>query len=76
MTLKQIADAIIQYDNTFACRIQHKKNQILVTCADWPDEVVVLLSPYYQRRLVDGCFSQNDLEEIFIEIDRIRLYGM
>lgn len=76
MTLKHLADLIVQHDNTFACRVQHKKNQILVKCADWPDEVILLLSPYYQQRLSDGSFSQDDLEGIYAEIDRIRLYGM
>lgn len=76
MTLRKLADLIVQHDNTFACRIQTKKNQILVKCADWPDEVIILLSPYYQQRLTEGSFDQNDLEGIFAEIDRIRLYGM
>lgn len=76
MNLKEIAAAVVQYDSTFACRVQHKKNQIVVKCADWPDETVLLLSPYYQQRVFNGTFNKEDLENLFVEVDRIREYGM
>ena len=76
MTLKDIARQVVQYDDTFSCKIQRNKNQILVTCNDWPDEVVTLLSPYYQDKIARQAFSQKDLEGILAEVDRIRLYGI
>lgn len=76
MTLKEIAAQILTHDETFACKIQNKKTQILVKCNDWPDETVVLLSPYYQQRIADGLFDQNDMDAVLIEVDRIRRFGM
>ena len=76
MTLKEIAEAVVQHDSSFACKIQRKKNQIIVTCADWPDECSVLLSPYYQQHVADGTFGQKELDGILVEVDRIRKYGM
>lgn len=76
MTLKEIAAAVIEHDPTFACKIQKKKNQIVVTCTDWPDECVHLLSPYYQQLVLLGAFDEDDLAGLLTEVDRIRKYGM
>lgn len=76
MKLKDIAVAVLARHNDFTCKVQHSKNQIVVQSSSWPEETVLLLSPFYQQKLKNETFTEDDLEAILIESDRIQEKGM
>lgn len=76
MNIKQVAQAVVDYDERISCKVLQKKNQILVRCSVWPDEIITLLSPHYQLRLAAGEFGAKELDGVLSEIDRIIRYGM
>jgi hypothetical protein len=47
-----------------------------VQSSSWPEETVLLLSPFYQQKLKNETFTEDDLEAILIESDRIQEKGM
>lgn len=76
VTLREVAQGIVSYDESFSCRIRPKLMQIEVRCSSWPDETTVLLSPYYQNKLREGTFCENDMDGVLAEIDRIKRFGI
>lgn len=76
MSIKEIARRIVQHDESFSCRIRPKLTQIELKCSLWPDETVRLLSPYYQAKIRGGTFDEGDLENVLIEVDRIKRFGV
>lgn len=75
MKLKDIAVAILAKYDDFTCKVQNKKNQIVVQSSLWPNETVHLLSPYYQEKLRNNEFTEKDLENVLVEADRIHTKG-
>ena len=74
-TLRDIAKAVVQSDERVTCKIQTSKNQIIVKTTTFPDEVVVLLSPYYQDKLEKGTLNKEDIEALLVETQRIIKIG-
>lgn len=71
ITIRDIAKAIVQSDERLSCKIMTKQNQIVVKTTTFPDEVVYLLSPYYQAKLKAGTITEQDVEALLIESERI-----
>lgn len=71
ITIRDIAKAIVQSDERLSCKILTKQNQIVVKTTTFPDEVVYLLSPYYQAKLKAGAITEQDIEALLIESERI-----
>lgn len=76
MSIKEIAQRIVQHDESFSCRIRNKLTQIEVRCSDWPNETILLLSPYYQSKIREGAFDEGDMEGLLAEVDRIKRFGI
>lgn len=75
MKLSEISKAIQDYNEHLTCKVQRKKNQILVQSDACEGETALLLSPYYQQKLENDTFTQDDLEELKVEADRIYKIG-
>ena len=75
MKIKEIAIAVLQQHEEFTCKIQRKNNQLLLQSSNWPDETFCLLSPTYQNKIRDDSFTENDLQEVLIEAERIFMTG-
>lgn len=75
MKLSDICKAIQAHNEHLTCKVQRKKNQILVQSNACEGETAVLLSPYYQQKLENDTFTIGDLEELKVEADRIYKSG-
>lgn len=69
-SLKEILKAVIEADDNLSGTCSNKTNQILLKTKTFPDEVMCLLSPYYQERITSGKFNDLDLKEIIGEAKR------
>lgn len=72
MKLKEIAQTVTNYAPGLSCKTQPRKHQIIL---QYEEEVIYLLSPYYQERLANDKFDAKDMAAILIEVDRIMRYG-
>lgn len=75
MTLKDIANAISEIDDTLYCKCSIKNQQIKLYSTKHPDEVKILLSPYYQKHIKENCFSEEDLDGVIEEVKTFLVYG-
>lgn len=69
-SLKEIAKAVIESDDNLSCTCSSKNNQIILKTKTFPYEVMILLSPYYQERIIAGKFNDKDLKEVIGEAKR------
>lgn len=69
-SLKEISKAVLESDDNLSCTCSYKNNQIMLKTKTFPDEVMCLLSPYYQERIVDEKFNDRDLKEVIGEAKR------
>lgn len=72
MKLKDIAQTVTNYAPGLSCKTQPRKHQIVL---QYDEEVVYLLSPYYQERVANEKFNEGDMAAILVEVDRIMRYG-
>ena len=69
-SLKEIAKAVLESDDNLSGTCSYKNNQIILKTKTFPDEVMTLLSPYYQERIVAEKFNDRDLKEVIGEAKR------
>lgn len=76
MNIKDIAEAIIAIDQGLSCKVSNKHQQIKLFSESQPGEVKILLSPYYQKRLKENVFNNDDLEGVLEEVKTFMEQGV
>ena len=74
-SLKDISKAVLESNENLSCTCSYKNNQILLKTKTFPDEVMCLLSPYYQKRIEDEKFNDNDMQAVIGEAKRFVQIG-
>ena len=71
MDLKTLARGVEERVPTVRTICVPESNQIVVTFTNRPDIEVALLTPYYQRKVVNGDLRFIDLEELLNSLQSI-----
>lgn len=69
-SLKDISKAVLDSNENLSCTCSYKNNQIMLKTKTFPDEVMCLLSPYYQERIKTEKFNDKDLKAVIGEARR------
>ena len=74
-SLKEISKQVLESDENLSCTCSYKNNQIILKTKTFPDEVMCLLSPYYQERIRDEKFNDKDMKALIVEAKRFVQIG-
>ena len=74
-SLKEVSNKVLESDDNLSCTCSYKNNQIMLKTKTFPDEVMCLLSPYYQKRILDEKFNDEDMKAVIKEAKRFVQIG-
>ena len=69
-SLRDIANKVVESNDNLSYTCSYKNNQIMLKTKTFPDEVMCLLSPYYQDRIKTEKFNDKDLKAVIVEAKR------